>query len=281
MEKYDVLLNEIKEYLNKKEVDNLNANNEVVSIYDVYSAINEELEGLRKISKNSKLEKKLKRFMYWAIPSKKDKFFNCEKLYVNIFGNYEISKIVISTEPIGFSWYQYEISINKDRGSDHIYINKEKNQENASIYKFIKTNYNFIMEIFSQIEYYSDLFDFVSNVGEESYHMSSYLKVSKSPRKKDMSFFDNLFTGTLNVNYLGEVIIKINLISSHPLYDEYSKNWYNRESVHEFADKHKEEILKRIPISPYQLQGILKKVYNKHIEKTKETEKVKSLRINR
>ena len=59
MEKYEILLNEIKEYLNKDEI-NYNTSNEIISAYDLYNIINEELKGLRDITINSKINKKLK-----------------------------------------------------------------------------------------------------------------------------------------------------------------------------------------------------------------------------
>ena len=41
MEKYDILLNEIKDYINNDEI-NYNTNNEIISAYDLYNIINEE-----------------------------------------------------------------------------------------------------------------------------------------------------------------------------------------------------------------------------------------------
>ena len=60
MDNYNILLNEINEYLKCDEVDSTNTNNEIISAYDLYNIVNDELEGLRDITINSKINKKLR-----------------------------------------------------------------------------------------------------------------------------------------------------------------------------------------------------------------------------
>ena len=51
MDNYEILLNEIKKYLNKQEINNELSNVEVISLYDFCNIINSEF---KKVKKNNK-----------------------------------------------------------------------------------------------------------------------------------------------------------------------------------------------------------------------------------
>lgn len=253
MDNYNILLNEIKEYLNRDEVNSENANNEIISLFDLYNIINGEFEGLRNITINSKINKKL------SLPTK-----------INIFSNKQLTSYIHGNEKncrINFKKIKYfgdgdcSLKIYKDKGVNDIYFDREKSHHNREFYNFIKRNYNLILETLQTLE------DYVELLGKFN--------------SNSIDFSDDLFKVKLSFNLDGEVNYSVSIRSDHCLAEEYSKKWYQRENICDFANKHKEEILKRIPISPYELKEPFKKIYYNHKEKNNTDVKVKSLRISK
>ena len=60
MNNYEKLLNEINEYLNKKEINNEGTSTEIISLYDLLKIVSNELKEFRNILTNSTLSKRLK-----------------------------------------------------------------------------------------------------------------------------------------------------------------------------------------------------------------------------
>lgn len=257
MESYDILLNEIKQFLNREEVSSENTNNEVISMHDLYKSINNELEDLRKLSEtNSSLTKKLKNFMnFYFGATGEDKFYPGFKQVVKIYGDMKISSIIFCND-------MYSLKVNKDRSGYDIYISEPLSKENKSIYKFIKRNYEIIVETLDKIEKYVELVGIIDETNKEY----------------EMNFLNELFNGTLLYDKNGIVKVNINISAKHPLYDEYYKNYYKKQSVHEFVNESMEEILKRIPISPYQIDSNFFNIYNQNKETEKEKQIEKSIR---
>lgn len=252
MEKYDILLNEIKDYLNKEEI-NYNTNNEVISAYDLYNIINEELKGLRDITIDSKINKKLRALSL-------AKIFSETSLNSSIRGNSQTCTIVFEKSK------QYEpfsevLRVNKDNGIDEIYFDKEKYWNNKSFYNFVKRNYDLILETLQTFEKYVELLGKL----EISYYQSTKI-------------YDDLFKVLLSINENGVVKYEIFILNNHELFEEYNKKWYKREGIYEFANKNAEEILKRIPVSPDELEEPFKSIYYKH--KEKQNNKVKTLKMH-
>lgn len=248
MENYDILLNEIKEYLNKEEVSNYETNNKVISLYDLYSAINSELEGLVNITQNSKIYKKIN-----GIRS----FFSEKDYFVVLSGDENKSQIEFQEKHDDNNFTIY-----KDRNINEVYFSDSKNCSNKHLFNFVKSNYNLILKTLSILEDYIDLLG----------------KINTYTCDKYMYFEDDLFRVCLSYNKFGIVNVDIKLCNNHKLYDEYSKNWYKRENICDFAKKNQDEILKRILVSPHTLNEDFKKIYNKTLERTKQPQKVKTLR---
>ena len=127
-------------------------------------------------------------------------------------------------------------------------------EDNKQIHKFIKKNYNLILETLSIREHYYDL-------------LQQY-----------MGFFyisDDLFTAKLFYTTNGEVSVDINIVDNHEFKSEYSKKWYKRESISEFVEKNKDEVLKRILVPVNNLNGGYDKLYETYKEKN--NQKVKTL----
>lgn len=262
MDNYNLLLNEINEFLKSNiEVDN-NANVEVISMYDLYSAIESELEELRELLKeNSKLYKKFIRTKEFTLRNYKyDIYYNCGIQNIEIEGYENFVNIYISV-----CEEKNKIYITKTRGIDDIYISEEKNKGNKFIYDFTKNNYDYIMEIVTKIE------EYVGLIGV----------ITKEPHEHNMSNSNNLFIIHLNYNTKGNVNLEIGINENHPLASEYSKNWMKRERICDYANKHKIDILKRMMINIFEIPENFKKIYDNHIEKTKQNPKVKSKRLFR
>lgn len=262
MDDYTLLLNEINDFLNKDiEVDN-NTNVEVISMYDLYSAVESELRELRELLKeNSKLYKKILRTKEFTLKNYKyDIYYNCGIQDIEIEGHENFVYLFINT-----CGEKDKIHITKSRGIDDICINEEKNKGNKFIYDFTKNNYDYIMEIVTKIEAYVDLIGVIE----------------KEPQEHNMSNSNNLFSVFLNYNTKGNVNLEIGINERHPLASEYSKNWMKRERICDYANKHQDQILKRIMINTFEIPENFKKIYDKHIEKTKQSQKVKSKRFFR
>ena len=251
MEKYDILLNEIKEYLNKDEI-NYNTNNEIISAYDLYNIINEELKGLRDITINSKINKKLKALTLVNFFS--EQYFNSY-----IIGDEETCTIFFQKSH-SFEDFCTALKVCKDNNVNEIYFNEDKNHCNKIFYKLVKNNYNLILETLQSMEDYAEL---LGNL-DLFYHKTTNIK-------------DSLFKVKLEIDRNGVTKYNISILNSHELFEEYDKKWYKREGIYEFATKNSEAILKRIAVSVDELEEPFKNLYEKH----KEKENVKVLRMHK
>lgn len=247
MDNYDLLLNEIKTFLVQEEIKEEDTNVEVISLYDLYSIINNELEELRSLTQNSKLDKKLKKSKLQV--SLSNKYFHSRTAAYQTYSSIDLIRYDKD------NYYRDTFSIYKDKGSDQIRLSAEKNEYNKCFYNIVKNHYDLILEILNKLEYYVEL------LGD--------LKVNNS------SYIYNLFNVELNFDRRGNVEFNININRNHKLYDECNKVWYKRETIPEFLKKHQEEILKRLPISIYELTGNFKVLYEEHMRKKEETPKVK------
>jgi len=251
MEKYDILLNKIKKYLNKNEI-NYNTNNEIISAYDLYNIINEELEGLRNITVNSKINKKLRTLALF-------KFFSELDFNSYVIGDEDTCTIFFQKSH-SFEDFCTALKVCKDNNVNEIYFGEDKNHCNKIFYKFVKNNYNLILETLQTME------DYVKLLGNLDlfYHKTTNIK-------------DSLFKVKLEINSKGVVEYEISILDTNELFEEYNKKWYKREGIYEFANKNAEAILKRMSVSPYELKEPFKKLYDKH----KEKENVKVLRMHK
>ena len=251
MDNYNKLLDEIKDYLKREEVDKENTNVEVISLYDLYKILNEELEELRDITINSKIEKKLN----------KNKLYMLEHellRYDVIISSYDkntilrIYKIGLNHRPID-AYYSSDLAIIKDNGINDIY--RERGLEkDKRLDKFIQKNYNLILETLTIKENYYNL------IGK---------------KEETIHFSDDLFSISLTYNEDGTINTALSIVKEHPLRDEFSKNWQKREMIGEFAKRNLDAITKRIAVPVYTLTGGFKNLYDSYKEKN--NQKVKTL----
>lgn len=246
MDNYDLLLNEIKTFLAQEEIKKEDTNVEVISLYDLYSIISKELEDLRNITQNSELNKKIKKSKLYA------SLFN-KSFYSRVHACEEYSSIDLVMDYDKHYWTTF--TIYKDNGSDQLRLSRAKDENNKCFYNIIKKHYDLILEILNKLENYVEL------LGDLTINKSNYVY--------------NLFTVELNFDSDGIVKFKININKSHQLFGEYNKVWYKRETICDFVQKHKEDILKRLPISVYELTDNFKVLYEENMRNKEEAPKVK------
>ena len=247
MDNYDLLLNEIKMFLAQDEIKEEDTNVEVISLYDLYCIINKELEDLRNITQNSKLDKKLKKSKLQI--SLSNKYFQVRTTAYQSYSSIEL---------VRFDKDNYDrdtFTIYKDNGSNQIRLSNHQTEYNKCFYSIIRKHYDLILEMLNGLERYVEL------LGDLKGDNSTYIY--------------NLFNVELNFDYKGNVKFNISINKSHKLYDECNKVWYKRETIPEFLVKHQEEILKRLPISIYELKDNFKVLYEAHMRKKEEAPKVK------
>ena len=214
MEKYDTLLDEIKEYLNKDEI-NYNTNNEIISAYDLYNIINKELEGLRNIQISSQINKRLKNFFI---------FNSSTNFYTKLMGDESTCTLCIEESMYDEPYVEF-LNIYKDKDINEIYMNKEENCFNKKMFKFMKKNYNLILETLQTLEDYVELLGNLNTC----YYRNTEIK-------------DDLFKIEFQINYMGVVEYKISILDTNDLFEEYNKKWYKREGIYEFANNNVESI---------------------------------------
>ena len=264
MDNYEKLLGEINEFINSEKPNLENTNDEVISAYDLYIKVKKELSGLNKLSQTPRqLAKKVDFNSLLTLITYDEDVFQNSRAYVGIYGDASISQITFYNTDLKEK-QGYNISVKKDKGASDIYIDKPLDNQNKSIYKFIKKNYCLIIEILSQIEEYTNILDKIS---------FDWLNIQDEENSMDIQ--NKLFDISLTYNLVGKVDAKIFINHNHPLASEFYKNYLNKQTLSKYANENKEAILKRILISPHQISDGFEKIYN---HKNKEDQKVKYIR---
>lgn len=263
MDNYEKLLEEINLFLNKEEVNSINTNTEIISLYDLYNVMDKEFENLRKLSNVDKTYcQKLRTFRIYLF-GRYDDFFIKSSYCVDIYADENISKIIFSNSDSENADDFYRISIIKDKNKDELYLDKTVGWHNKQICKFIKNNFDSLLDTLSNIEEYYNLLGKTSNKDKEWYHFNDS---------------NDLFMYRITYDKNGYISLNYHLSSEHPLYEECKKNYLNKKNIIEYVDENKVNILKRIPISVNELPVKILNIYNKGKEYQKEKELEKSIK---
>lgn len=241
-ENYDVLLDEINSFLKQETVDPKNTLIEIISAYDLYNIINNELSLLREISLNPELGKKFKKFNF---------FKGKEHFDVSLLTESNRTHIILGGKGL------LTLSIFKDIDTNDIYFDEEENKYNKEMYKFVRKYYDLIMQTFQVLE---------------EYHRVRRFKT------KELVLYYDLFKVIMKYDDYGRVKLDLAITKKHKLYDEYSKKWYGRENISDYVERNKDEILKRLPVEPFALPESFKTIYDKYNEKKYNKEKTKTLK---
>lgn len=248
MNNYEKLLNEINEYLNKKEINNEGTSTEIISLYDLLKTVSNELKEFRNILTNSTLSKKLK------LASKFSPFVDECSITVDTF-SYQKDPCINFRQKHN---YYTPFGIYKVKNVNDIYFNTRLDHRQEKFFKkFVKKNYDIILENFQLVEKYIELLGSISNFSS--------------------TFTDDLFEIKISLYYDGDVRFSLTINSKHPLYEEYSKQWYQRENICDYVERHKAEILKRFSVVPRNLEEPFNRIYEKAKKEVLEPEKVKTI----
>jgi len=263
MDNYEKLIEEINLLLNKEEINSENTNVEIISLYDLVIIMDKEFEKLRKLSNIDKTYcQKLRTFRTYLF-GRYDDFFIKSSCCVDIYADENISKIIFSNSDSENADDFYRISIIKDKNKDELYLDKKTDWKNKQICKFIKKNFDFILDTLFNIEEYYNLLGKTSN------------------KDKDLFSFEgstNLFIYQIIYDKNGSIRLNYYISPEHPLYEECKKNYLNKKNIMEYVDENKVDILKRIPISVNELPVKILNIYNKGKEYQKEKELEKSIK---
>lgn len=263
MNNYEKLLEEINLFLNKEEVNSKNTNIEIISLYDLYIIMDKEFENLRKLSAIDKIYcQKLKSFRKYLF-GRYDEFFIKNSYCVDIYADENISKITFKNSDSEIADDFYKISIIKDKNKDELYLDKKMDWHNKQIYKFIKNNFDSLLDTLYNIEEYYNLLGKTSNKNKELFSFEGS---------------NNLFIYKIIYDKNGCICMKYYISQDHPLYEECKKNYLNKKNIMEYVEENKIDILKRIPISINELPTSILNIYNKGKEYQKEKELEKSIK---
>lgn len=252
---YELLMDEINQFLTKNEVDSSSTLIEIVSLYDLCNILKFGLEDLEKIYINSKLEKEFRKY------NKRRNFFSFGVKSSDVNFDFIKQKSAIYLHSFVYGKGSENLSIIKDKNNNDIYFDCKENKENKHLYDFVRKNYDLIMESLETLEEYQSL------IGE--------LPI-------EMMVENQLFNIKLKINEDGRLITKIEINKNHELYNESLKNWYGRENISEYIEKHTDEILKRILINPYEMEESFKIIYDKSkIDQQLSKQKVKKIRLTK
>ena len=135
--------------------------------------------------------------------------------------------------------------------------------QNKYICKFIKNNFDILLDTLFSIEEHYNLLRKTSNNDKEFY---SYKNST------------NLFVYQIIYDKNGNSRMNFYISPDHQLQDECEKNYLNKKSIGEYIDENKVDILKRIPISINELHINILNIYNKGKEYQKDKELKKSIK---
>lgn len=263
MDNYEKLLEEINIFLNKEEVNGQNINTEIISLFDLYIIMDKEFENLKKLSNIEKTYGEKLKFFRTYLFGRYDDFFIRNDYCVDIYADENVSKITFKNSKSNEVDNFYKISIIKDKNKNELYLDKKIDWKNKQICRFIKKNFDSLLDTLSNVEEYYNLLGKTSNKENELHSFEGST---------------NLFIYQIVYDKNGNVSLNFYISPKHPLYQECKKNYLNKKNIMEYVEENKIEILKRIPISVNELPITVLNIYNKGKEYQKEKELEKSIK---
>jgi len=230
MDAYNKLLNEINIILNEEDVE---FNDNQISLYDLYNIVNSHFEDLRDLY------------------SSKILFIHNEPFHIKAYKKYVFT---IRKECLELSIYFQEFltegfRISKDRESNNIYINKLGAPE-KKINNFMKKHYDEIMSVFQMLEKYEE---------NKNYEMNDF-------SHKNYSF--KLFTF-----YDGDVTLNIffndNYNNRNNMKEVFNRQYYGKDKLSDLVQNYKFEMAKKVPVTIDTLPPAIIKMIEKKKQKSK------------
>ncbi len=250
MDEYTRILNLIKEYLLRLEIDGDLCQNDVISAFELYQIVDDKLNELRSFDDRATKSLQLETKALGLIPVK-------QKLRVNCYSHAGFSSIHI------FYHKYYEFTtIQKDHNDEAIYF-EQSSEPKEDVKKFVRDNYENLKQIFNDLERLYDYYQF-SDLGTP-YSSGNYHRPS---------ILNDLFVLTLSYNAIGDVDMEITIDPSIDQKGIVNRQWVDRENLTDLIETNKVDILKRTPVDITVLDPVTKKIVedyrankNKHLVK--------------
>ncbi len=248
MGKYTRILNQIREYLLRPEIDGDLCQNCVISAFELYQIVDDKLDELRSFNERAAQSLQLETKTLGLIPKK-------QKLSVMCYSFGAYSRIDI--------FYQNElICLKKDRDDEAFYLGQSWAPK-EDVKKFVRDNYDNLNQIFNNLERLYDYYQF-PYIGIS--HLSEYCN--------QPSIISDLFVLKLSYDSIGEVDMKIAINPSVDPKEIVNRQWVDRENLKDVIEKNKIAIAKRTPVDIAALDSVTKKIVedyrankNKHLVK--------------
>lgn len=230
MNVYNDILNEINMILAEDDVE---FDNEKISLYDLYNALNLHFEDLRKFY------------------SGKNLFIHNEPFHIKAY-----KKVIVTIKKECIELYIYfqdfltdGFKIIKERENDNVYIEKLGAPE-KKINTFMKKHYDEIMQVFEMLEKYQEEKDYdVGSITYGNYKFTLFL-VYKGDIILNIAFEDN----SNNLNNKKEV---------------FEREYYGKEKLSDLVKNYKLEISKKVPIAIDTLPPAIRNIVEKQDKKVK------------
>ena len=232
MTEYQRLETKIEKYLTRVDVKKTTS---IVSVYDVYKALEDKFKELREIQLNSKLIEKINNDN--TVIRQTGKIFkDKEVIYTKILDNI-LATTTKNTSKITFFYGQgkhpEKFTILKDFNDNDIYFSEDTKPDKNFVTKY----YDDILYIFDTLEVFAKLTKSDIGISKENYNL------------KPMVFSDGFLTLTIAFDTLGKVTTNISINKTEDTNQIYKRNWYTRKSLSEIVSENNDEILKKIPIN--------------------------------
>lgn len=238
-------------------------NDEVISIYSLYSILTEELEKFRYIREdNHRLLEKINNYYNMLYHSKITKYYrnivNLDIVFPKI-GPCQFKKI--TSDIVDDKTFVINLYPNGKKNTDKcISIYKDINDDN---YYGDNLNYSFITEFKNEFDSIFDSLEFFS-------------KISRKDKRTSQYIHNGIFDITLNYNLNGNVSLDLKLTDRIDPNNSQNKKYYNSPyTITHIIQKYKKEILLNTPIKKDELNYLCLSLVNRHKEKAKVLEKKK------
>lgn len=242
MDKYTELMSKINTKYSEEEVEQ---SENIISLYDLVTMLQEEMEPLRKLKMDKEFQNKinndrtiLQRIGLFRTRTVVDK--KCKGGYTEVGENR--SSISLNFEDKGNELGTHVVLF-KDFDSDELYFADFCSKDREFVEKYISDIYG----IFAILEQYGTLFPYEEKKGRTGL---------------SQEFSDGLLSVTVKLDTWGRVTPSIVPCKGIDTDNLYTREWYNRETVSKHVYAMQEQILRTIPV---EISG-LNEVYRKLVE---------------
>ena len=237
MDAYDMIKTSIDNNLSK---ENIESNESVISVYDLYKILDKKFEKLRSVTQNKSL-----------FTSKE--LFGIKSYYeTHVYRSSSTLSILVLKDKNYFDGNKFYI--NKDLGSDSdkIYLSGYSRKVEKFVNNFVKKYYDEIVEVFSILEMYHDLI-----------FQCLYSEHSGSDFKFDIV-----------ISFDGQVDLKVSVNTNVDLGNYVYREFFNKESIDDMLTKSKYELAKKTPIKMNSLKEPFKQIVTEYYEQKKPKVKI-------